>query len=415
MKRIIAFCLIFGAFIALASVSSFAVTEKTKSLDYSKYAGTRLHVYNWGEYISDGSEGSYDINAAFEELTGIKVIYDTYDSNESMYSIIKGGGASYDIVIPSDYMIGRMIEEDLLEPIDFSNIPNYRYISDAYRGLDYDPDDTYSVPYTCGRVGIIYNTTMIDEEDVKDESWSLLWNDKYAGKILQFNNSRDGLATAQFYLGFDVNSTDTATWDGALSLLMEQKPMLQGYVMDEIFNKMESGEAAAAPYYIGDFFTMYWENEDLAFYHPKEGTNRFFDAICIPKGSKNKEAAELYINFLLDPEIALENAEFICYETPNSAVIENPDYIEFLEEEMHEDAYELLYGESLADIPTQVFDNLDSETTAYQNACWEKLKTQDGGTSTVIYVICGVIIAIIIAVFVYQGVIKYKRRITYLN
>ena len=171
---------------------------------------------------------------------------------------------------------------------------------------------------------------MVAPEDAAEQSWSLLFNEKYRGKILQFNNPRDAMATAQFYLGMDVNTTDKAKWDQALDKLKEQKPLLNSYVMDEIFNKMEAGEAAISSYYAGDFFTMYTENDNLAFYYPKEGTNKFVDAMCIPKDSKNKEAAELYINFLLDPEVCKQNAMTICYECPNTAVMQDEEYLERL-------------------------------------------------------------------------------------
>ncbi|MBQ8696766.1 MAG: ABC transporter substrate-binding protein [Clostridia bacterium] len=396
MKRI--FCFVLTLF--LVSVSFVSCTETEEN--------TVLYVYNWGEYISDGSEGSYDVNREFERLTGIKVVYETFDSNESMYTKLKAGGASYDVVIPSDYMIDKLISEDMLAPINFDKIPNYKYIGEEYMGFHYYPDDTYSVQYTFGSVGIVYETTEVAPEDVLAQSWSLLFNEKYKGEILQFNNPRDAFATAQFSLGLDVNSTDTDDWDKALEVLKTQKSILQGYVMDEIFNKMQTGEAAIAPYYVGDFFTMYSVNENLAFYHPREGTNFFVDAMCIPKSSKNQDAAALYINFLLDPEVARANAEYICYGCPHSAVYEDPEYIAFLEEELHPDAYSLLYE---ADVETQVYVNMDLESTGYMNSCWEDLKTQDGGGNTVIYVICIVILAAILALFAYQAVIKYKRRI----
>lgn len=278
--------------------------------------------------------------------------------------------------------------------------------------LEYDPNNEYSVPYTGGRVGIIYNKTMVEPEDVADESWSLLFNEKYARKILQFNNPRDAFATAQFYLGIDVNTTDTAEWDKALDKLKEQKPLLGGYVMDEIFNKMETGEAAVSSYYAGDYFTMYCENEDLSFYYPKEGTNKFVDAMCIPKDSKNKEAAELYINFLLDPEVCKQNAMYLCYECPNTAVREDEEYLEFLTEELHPDAYELLYGEEvIRSVKTQIFINLDAETNNYLNQSWEQLKTEGNGLGIALYIVCGVIVAAVIALIIIMALSKRKKRI----
>jgi len=380
--------------------------ETTTQFDYSKYEGVELSVYNWGYYISDGSDGSINVNEEFEKLTGIRIVYDNYDSNESMYAKLAGGGADYDVIIPSDYMIGRLIAEDMLAELDFSNIPNYKYIDERYKNTSYDPENKYSVPYNVGMVGVIYNTTMVDEEPT---SWSLMWDEKYKGKILNFNNSRDAFAIAQFYQGLDINSTDTAVWDKAYDALAEQKEILQSYVMDEVFNKMESGEAAVAPYYAGDFFTMYGNNEDLAFYYPEEGTNQFIDAICILKNSVNKEAAELYINFLMDPEIARANAEYMYYASPNTAVVENEDYRAFLDE-LHPDAFSILY-ESAEGVPTDAFVNLPDETKEYMADKWTALGatiTEESSNNSV-YIICFVLIAIILGVFATNKIIKIRR------
>ncbi|MGN0976646.1 MAG: PotD/PotF family extracellular solute-binding protein, partial [Faecousia sp.] len=211
-----------------------------------------LNVYNWGEYISDGSEGSFDTVKEFEkwyqETYGqkVKVNYSTFASNEDMYSKIASGAVSYDVIIPSDYMIARMAGEGMLLPLDFANIPNYQYIDETFKGLYYDPDNQYSVPYTYGIVGVIYNANVVDEEDVG--SWDVMWNQKYSGAILQFNNSRDAFGTAMYKLGLDVNTTDKADWDLAYEELLAQRPLVYSYVMDEIFNMMESGEAAIGAY-----------------------------------------------------------------------------------------------------------------------------------------------------------------------
>ena len=259
---------------------------------------TELYVYNWGEYISDGSEGTLDSNEAFEEWyyenfgERVKVVYSTYSSNEDMYAKLSAGAVNYDIIVPSDYIIERLIDEDMLAPLDYSNIPNIVNIVPEFYGENaefdhYDKGNVYSVPYFYGMIGIIYNTTMVDEEDTG--SWDLMWNEKYKGNILQFNNSRDAFGTAQYFLGIDVNTEDEAEWRRALEKLREQKGIVQGYVMDEIFNKMQGGSAAISAYYAGDFLTMYEENEDLEFYYPAEGTNLYIDAMCIPKISKNKQ------------------------------------------------------------------------------------------------------------------------------
>ena len=278
-----------------------------------------LYVYNWGQYIADGSDGSMEIIKAFEEkYPNIKVNYSTYDSNEIMYSKLSNGGITVDVIIPSDYMIARLIQEDMLLPLNFDNIPNYQYIDESFRNTAYDPENKYSVPYTWGTVGILYNTKYVDEADVT--GWELLWNEKYAGKILMFGNSRDAFGVAQYLLGYDVNTTDKAELQAAAAKLKEQKPVLQQYVMDEIFATMQNEEAWIAPYYAGDCLTMMDANEDLAFYLPEDqGFNLFIDAMCNPTCCQEKEAAELFINFLCDPEIAGANMDWICYSTPLSA------------------------------------------------------------------------------------------------
>ena len=278
-----------------------------------------LNVYNWGQYIADGSDDSMEVIAEFEKrYPHIKVNYSTYDSNEIMYSKLANGGITVDVIIPSDYMIARLIEEDMLLEIDYDNIPNYRYIDESFKNTSYDPENKYSVPYTWGTVGILYNTKYVDEADVT--GWELLWNENYAGKILMFGNSRDAFGIAQYMLGYDVNTTDKAELDHCAEVLLQQKPVLQQYVMDEIFATMQNEEAWIAPYYAGDCLTMMDENENLAFYLPEDqGFNLFIDAMCIPSCAKEKEAAEIFINFLCDPEIAGANMDWICYSTPISA------------------------------------------------------------------------------------------------
>ena len=338
-----------------------------------------LNVYNWGEYISDGSDDSLDTIKAFEawyqETYGakVRVNYTTYASNEDMYAKLSSGAVSYDVIIPSDYMIARMVGEGMLLPLDFSNIPNYENIDESFRGLYYDPDNTYTVPYTYGVVGVIYNANVVDEADAGD--WDLMWNEKYAGNILQFNNSRDAFATAQYKLGIDVNSTDKADWDAALAELKVQAPLVKSYVMDEIYNMMESGEAAVGSYYAGDYFTMLEaeaDNVDLKFYYP-ERTNYFVDAMCIPSCCQNKELAEIFINYMLSEEPAIANAEYIWYACPNSVVYENEDYIE----EMGEDAMEILYPgiENFSELyNAYAYRNLDNDMLDYINSLWEELK-----------------------------------------
>ena len=275
-----------------------------------------INVYNWGQYIADGSDDSLDIIAAFEEKhPNIKVNYSTYDSNEIMYSKLTSGGITVDVIFPSDYMIARMISEDMLLELDYSNIPNYQYVDEAFKNTAYDPQNLYSVPYTWGTVGIIYNTKHVDEADVT--GWDLLWNEKYKGKILMFDNSRDAFGSAQVLMGEDINTTDKAVLDAAAAKLKEQKPVLQQYVMDQIYSTMENEEAWIAAYYAGDCMTMMENNPDLAFYLPEDqGFNLFIDAACIPYCCQEKEAAETFINFLCDPEISAANMDWVCYSTP---------------------------------------------------------------------------------------------------
>lgn len=277
-----------------------------------------VNVYNWGEYID------MSVLDDFEAATGIKVNYQTFDSNEALYGKLAGGATGYDVIIPSDYMIGQMIEEDMLQPLNFDNIPNFADIDPTLLDPEYDPQNLYSVPYMFGILGIIYNTTLVDEnEDM--ETWDVLWNTKYDHDVLMFNNSRDAVGIALKRLGYSYNTTDPDQLRQAVDLLIEQKPMLQGYYMDKIFEKMEGANAAIGVYYYGDFLTMYENNPDLAFAIPREGTNRYVDAMCIPKGAEHKENAEAFINFMCTTEAGLKNCEETWYSTPLLSVREELD------------------------------------------------------------------------------------------
>ncbi len=371
-----------------------------------------LNVYNWGEYISDGSEDTLDVNKEFEQYyydtygVKLKVNYTTYASNEDMYAKLKSGATSYDVIIPSDYMIERMIAEGMLAELDFSNIPNYEFIVDEFRNQYYDPNNRYSIPYTYGMVGVIYNTAMVDEADIG--SWDLLWNEKYNGKILQFNNSRDAFGTSMYRLGIDVNTKDKAQWQAAADALKLQKPLVQSYVMDEIFNKMKGESGAIAPYYAGDFLSMYDSNNDLAFYYPEEGTNVFVDAMCVPIDSRQKAAAECYINFMLSHEIAVANAEYICYASPHRGVIEDPDYIECMNS-MHEDAMEILYPTQ--QVKSSYYQNLSPETLGTLNRLWEELKIESSGGEGVY--VCATLITVVLIVYFGFIIIRKKYRDNY--
>ncbi len=376
-----------------------------------------LYVYNWGEYISDGSEGTDDTNRMFEEWyyenfgVRVKVNYSTYSSNESMYAKLSAGSVQYDVVVPSDYMIERMIAEDMLAPLNFENIPSISNIDEKFFGDNavydyYDPDNLYAVPYMYGMIGIIYNTSMVGD-DPAIGSWELMWNPRNAGNILQFNNSRDAFGTAQYYLGHPeaVNSTDEAVWREALEVLKQQKKVVQGYVMDEIFNKMENGSAAIAAYYAGDFLSMYENNPDLEFFYPREGTNLYVDAMCIPKASENKEIAERYIEFMLHEAPAVANAEYTYYASPNRVVQENADYIAYMNG-IKEGGYDLMYGTD--GVPTSSYKNLDADTLILINTLWEELKS-DIDVGLPIYIICGVILAVLIGGGSFLALRKRKR------
>jgi len=349
-------------------LSAFAILSITLLPGCGKNYDATLIVYNWGgPYMAEGSNDTIDINEMFEEKYNVKIKYRTYDSNESMYAKLKNGGAEYDIIIPSDYMVARLIEENLVEKLDFSNIPLFETnVMDSFKNPDYDPTNEYSVPYAWGTVGIIYNKTIV-KEDVT--SWDILWNEKYSDNVLMFNNSRDAFAVAQTMLGYSQNTTDKNEIKAAADKLSEQKKVVQGYYMDEIYDKMINGDAALATYYAGDAIVMMEENSDLAFAYPQEGTNRFVDAVCIPKGSKNKTFAEMYINFLLEAEIALANSEVTGYCTPNSAAFE------LLDDEVKNN--KIMYPDDEYLKKCESFIHLPSETNTYVQELWINIKTED--------------------------------------
>ncbi len=412
-------------FLILICTLLFASCGNSEENQEPEYDGEviELNVFNWGEYISDGFEDSLDTNAAFEEYflqkfgKRVKVNYSTYATNEDMYSKLSSGAGSYDIVIPSDYMIDKMIKEDMLIPFGADSIENYKNISDEFKNLYYDPQNRYSVPYTYGMLGIIYNSALVDEQDVADESWGLLWNEKYKGKILQFNNPRDAFGSAMYYKGIDVNSTDKSDWDAALTLLSNQKPLIQAYVNDEIFNKMATASAAIAPYFAGDFITMASENEDLRFYYPKEGSNLFVDAMCIPKSSKNIDVAKEYINFMLSPEPAIANAVYIGYASPNKVVVESEEYAEAMEE-LTEGAMDILYGKSHVDVNAEYIEKFGKNSYCYEsfspeiqehvNVLWESLKTENS-TELWVHITTVIIVIAVLTLAIYTKVVEKSR------
>jgi spermidine/putrescine transport system substrate-binding protein len=328
-----------------------------------------------------------------------------------MYAKLSSGSVNYDVVVPSDYMIERMIAEDMLAELNYENMPHIGNIHPDFFGDEaiydyYDPDNKYAVPYMYGMIGIIYNTTMVSEDDPSLGSWQLMWDERHTGNILQFNNSRDAFGTAQYFLGLDVNSADEAEWRLALDKLKEQKPILQGYVMDEIFNKMENGSAAIAAYYAGDFLTMYENNEDLEFFYPEEGTNLYVDAMCIPKSSENKLIAERYISFMLEEEPAIANAEYTYYASPNRLVYENEDYREYMNS-IKEDGFDKIYDTDGIENATY-YVNLTEDKLVLINSLWEELKS-DIDIAVGIYVLCAVILIALIGSLLFFGIRKRSR------
>jgi spermidine/putrescine transport system substrate-binding protein len=316
-----------------------------------------VNVYNWGEYIDESLLGR------FEEETGIKINYTKYESNEQMYSVLRQGGVSFDVVIPSDYMIARMIDEDMLEPLNFDNIPNFELVEPGLKNMAYDPENKFSVPYMWGTVGIIYDPEVVSEVT----SWESLFNSDYAGQILMFDNSRDAVGIALKYLGYSLNTTNEAELNEAYALLGTQKGILQGYVMDQIFDKLESGEAAIGPYYAGDYFMMLENNPKLKFCMPEEGSNVFVDAMCVLKGAENKANAEAFINFMTGTEISMANSGYLGYTSPNSeveALIDVDDYQK-----------SVMYPPDEVLAKCEAFTNLPQETLDYYDSMWVKLKS----------------------------------------
>ena len=353
-----------GAAVVLTAAFLIAVVLLTGATN----AQPVVNVCSWGEYIDE------DLITQFEEETGIAVNYQTAESNEALYSLLKSGAGDYDVIVPSDYMISQLIEEDMLAELDYSRIPNYGLISDRFKGLTYDPQERYTVPYAWGTVGIIYNTSMVEEPIT---SWSALFDDRYAGNVLMFRNSRDAMATALSYLGYSLNTTDESELREAFQLLKDAKNrgVYQSFVMDEIFQKLEGGNAAIGVYYAGDYLTMLENNEDLAFVVPEEGSNWFMDAMCVLKNAPNYEEAMAWINFIASTEANLANMDYLWYASPNQEALEQyPAYYEELYgEELGQEAYDIIAA------PQEVLDRCEAylvlplETRKLYNDLWTEL------------------------------------------
>jgi len=408
MKKLLSLlCTLLVILTALSPAVAFA-KDKYFSDEQIKYyknlglQGTTVNVYNWGEYISDGSDGSMNVVHEFERLTGAKVNYTNFESNENMYSKLIGGGVSYDVIAPSDYMIERLIDENMLLELDYSNIPNMKYIRDDCKNLYFDPEQKYTVCFNTGRTILIYNTTLVKE---KPDSWSVLWDEQYRGKVLMFNNSRDAFAIAQALLGQSLNTADEQDWYEAAELLAKQKDAVNPvYVMDEVFNLMESGEYAFATYYAGDYELMAENNEDLAFCFPKEGVNEFYDAFCVPKCAQNKKGAEAFINFMHEPEVAFENEEYIYYASANKTVEENEDSSLFGSGAVYPDPAP----------KSQYFKNLPQNILELQNTLWSQVKSGKLSADSKkqerrIYIISAILAAGVIAFLIFSFINRRKK------
>ena len=308
-----------------------------------------VNVCSWGEYIDTS------LIYEFQEKTGIKVNYQTAESNEALYSTLALGGANYDVIVPSDYMISQLIEEGMLQELDYSKIPNFEKIDPRFRNLSYDPENLYTVPYTWGTLGIIYNTTMVDEPIT---SWSSMFDEKYADNVVMIRNSRDALGIALYYLGYSVNTTDESEIREAYQLLADAnaKGVYQAFYMDEIFQAMERGNAAITAYYAGDYLTMRENNPDLAYVVPEEGSNWFVDAMCILKNAQNVDEAHEWINFIASTEANLANMDYIWYASPNSEALEQ--YPAWYEEQYGEPLDMELYEIMAA--PQEVLDRCEA-------------------------------------------------------
>ncbi len=358
MKKTIS--IILASLMATASALSFAgCTGSSSATDAGE-----VNVYNWGEYISNGEDGLMDVIEEFEKQTGIKVNYTTYETNEEMYNMLKNSNVSYDVVIPSEYMISKMIKEDMLLELDFDNIPNYDNLMERFKNLPCDPEGKYTVCYSWGVTAMVYNKTMVSE---KPTSWSALWDESLSGQILMFNNSRDAMAIAMQQAGVDPSNFTTDDVDKAAALLSEQRPLVKAYVMDKVFTEMENSQSAIAAYYAGDIATMLENNEELDYVLPEEGSNLFYDAMCIPTCSKNKENAEKFINFMQDPEVAANNCEYLRYGTPNQEAYDN-----YLDEEIKNSELTCPSDEYLDKCYT--FANVDDEVYSYMQEQFVKIQ-----------------------------------------
>ena len=346
--------------------------------DWKRFANDHitLNVYNNGLYISDGSDESINVLSAFEELTGIKVNYTTYDSNESLYAKLKSGGVSYDVIFPSDYMVGKMAKEGMLSELNMDNIPNFAGIGETYLDRSFDPGNKYSVPYMWGTTGLIYNTTMVEEPPTK---WADMWDVAYTNNVLMFNNSRDAYAIAAKTIGLSMNPQSVDEITAITDALKAQKNIVQAYVMDEIFDKMIGGEAAIGVYYSGDAITMIDDNPDLAWVFPEEGSVLSVDCMAVPAASEHKEAAEMFINFMCETDIGKANSEYIGYTTPMQKVWD------ILDEDLKYS--EIAYPSEEVEAKEKVFTALSDEVNSELDLKWSEMKSYDEGGGSYLFLL----------------------------
>lgn len=352
---------------AVAALSAVTMSGCGKSAEKAGGAG-EVYVYNWGEYIDE------DVIAQFKEETGIDVIYDMFETNEEMYPVIEAGGVKYDAVCPSDYMIQKMIENNMLAEINFDNVPNIKEIDSKYMDMSrsFDPDNKYSVPYCWGTVGILYNTSMVAPEDAPTK-WSDLWDEKFKDNILMQDSVRDAFMVALKSLGYSMNTTNEAEIAEARDLLIKQKPLVQAYVIDQVRDKMIGGEAAMGVIYSGEMLYIQQEVADLGLDYsleyviPEDGTNLWLDSWVIPANAPNKENAEKWINFLCRPDIAKKNFEYITYPTPNKGAFD------LLDSDLQNNKAVFPDTDSLKNC--EVFQYLGTDVDSIYNEYWKEVKS----------------------------------------
>lgn len=344
MKRLL--CVL----LSVVFLGSVAVT-----LSSCSGTSSEINVYCWGDYFSDGSDDYMDTIAEFEDETGITVNLTSYETNEQLYDILSGSNSTYDVIFPSDYMVEKLIDEKLIQKLDYSKIPNYENVLDDFKGMSYDPKEEYTVPYLWNVTGLVYNKTMLDYEP---DSWEALWDKNLKGKILQFDNSRDAYAIAMQLCGITPDTFDKKDVDVATKKLEEQKPLLKKYVMDQAFNEMEKNQSAIAPYYAGDIYMMTTSNDKLVGVLPKEGSNLFVDVMCIPKSAENVDGAHAFIDFMTRADISAANSEYDTYASPVKGAKE-------LIEDKDLTSSELVYPPSDYLKKCYTFRNIDNETYTY--------------------------------------------------